>query len=200
LDPHVSPKKINGLERGVEYLLNKVRHIGPQSHQWAQAMIHARGIEGTRVLQGLLALAAKHPATALENACKTALSHGAYRLRALRQLLKHQAPAQQPLPFLDEHPIIRPLEDYAAIVARAIHRQADRPSMGEGFTRHSSGVRGVDEKSPGRANDPGWCAFSTRPRSGYPSSGCSSAEPESVSPDNSTLVPLPLIDQERPHE
>ena len=45
-------------------------------------------------------------------------------------------PKQEPLPFLDEHPLIRPLDDYAAIVTRAIHRQADRPSVGEGFERH----------------------------------------------------------------
>jgi transposase len=205
LGEHVAAEKINGLERGAAWLLRKVQAVGDDVHEWAQAMLHARGIEGTRVLQGLLALAAKHPAAALETACKTALSHGAYRLRALRQLLKHQAPAQQPLPFLDEHPIIRPLGDYAAIVARAIHRQTDRSSVSEGFTRHGSGVRGLKEKSPGRTNDRGWCVFSTRPRSGYPSSGCSSAEPDSVSPDNSTLARLVssdqlLLHQEPPHE
>jgi hypothetical protein len=99
-------------------------------------MLHARGIEGTRVLQGLLALAKKHPAEALENACKTALSHGEYRLRTLRKLLQHQPPAQEPLPFLDQHPIIRPLADYAALVAQAIHRQDSRSSVSEGFIRH----------------------------------------------------------------
>ena len=198
LDPHVSPKKINGLERGVEYLLNKVRHIGPQSHQWAQAMIHARGIAGTRVLQGLLALTQKHASEALEKACETALSHGAYRLQTLRKLLERSADKQQPLPFLDEHPIIRPLDDYAAVVARAIHRQADRPSVGEGFERHDrtkASSRYAHEKSPAAT----WSALpgssSTNvadllpPRPGYPSPGCSSAEPDSVSPDHSSVVP-----------
>jgi hypothetical protein len=99
LDDHVSPRKINSLERGVEYLLNKVRYIGPQSHQWAQAMLHARGIEGTRVLQGLLSLTKKHASTVLEKACETALSHGAFRLQTLRKLLQCQADKQQPLRF-----------------------------------------------------------------------------------------------------
>jgi transposase len=198
LDPHVSPKKINGLERGVGYLLNKARHIGPQSHQWAEAMVHARGIEGTRVLQGLLALTQKHASAALEKACETALSHGAYRLQTLRKLLERSADKQQPLPFLDEHPIIRPLDDYAAVVARAIHRQADRPSVGEGFERHDrakASSRSAHEKSPAAP----WSALpgssSTNlaellpPRPGYPSPGCSSAEPDSVSPDRSSVVP-----------
>jgi len=211
LGEHVAAEKINGIERGATWLLRKVEAVGDHAHEWAQAMLHARGIEGTRVLQGLLALAVKHPATELDNACKTALSHGAFRLRTLRQLVKHQSPSQQPLPFLDEHPIIRPLGDYAALVARAIHRQADRPSLGEGFTRHGSGVRGVSggglhEKSPSRIFDRGCGTFSTRPRSGYPSSGCSSAEPDFVSPDNSTLARPASSDQrllhrqESPHE
>jgi transposase len=211
LGEHVVAEKMGGIERGAAWLLRKVEAIGEQAHEWAQAMLHARGIEGTRVLQGLLALAVKHPAEALENACKTALSHGAFRLRAVRQLLKHHAPLQQPLPFLDEHPIIRPLGDYAALVTRAIHRHEDRPSVSEGFTRHGSGVRAVAERcmkeeSPGRAIDRSFGTCSTRPRSGYPSSGCSSAEPDSVSPDNSTLArpqsfdQLLLPNQEPPHE
>lgn len=216
LGEHVVAEKISGLERGAAWLLRKVESIGDHAHEWAQAMLHARGIEGTRVLQGLLALAVKHPAEALDNACETALSHGVYRLRVLRHLLKHHAPSQQPLPFLDEHPIIRPLGDYAALVARAIHRQEDhreqdRPSGGEGFMRHGSGVRGAEdrrtkEESPSRVNDQGFSTCSTRPRSGYPSSGCSSAEPDSVSPDNSTLVQPQSFDQrslpnqEPPHE
>jgi hypothetical protein len=66
LGEHVVAKKINGLERGAAWLLRKVEAIGEQAHEWAQAMLHARGIEGTRVLQGLLALAVKHPAESLE--------------------------------------------------------------------------------------------------------------------------------------
>jgi len=199
LDPHVSPRKINSLERGVEYLLNKVRYIGPQSHQWAQAMLHARGIEGTRVLQGLLALTKKHASPVLEKACETALSHGAYRLQTLRKLLQRSADKQQPLPFLDEHPIIRPLDDYAAVVARALRRQADRPgtrasgSVSEGFERHDRAKASgsyAHEKSPAAplSASPG-CADLLPPSSGYPSPGCSSAEPDSVSPNRSSIVP-----------
>jgi transposase len=197
LGQHLSPKKINGLERGAAYLLNQVQSIGPQSHQWAQAMVHARGIEGTRPLQGLLALAKKHASSVLEKACETALSHGAFRLQTLRKLLARSAEKQQPLPFLDEHPIIRPLDDYAAVVARAIHRQANRPSVGEGFGRHgwtkvcpSSLVPARSKENPGSevALARG-SAETLPPRSDYPSPGCSSAEPDSVLPDSTSIVP-----------
>jgi hypothetical protein len=72
---HVAKEKISGLERA-SYLLNKVSGIGEKTHQWAEAMLTARGIEGTRVLQGLLALTKKHSSQSLEKACETALSHG----------------------------------------------------------------------------------------------------------------------------
>ena len=138
------------------------------------------------------------PAQALEKACEIALSHGAYRLRTLRQLLKRQAMPQTSLPFLEEHPIIRPLDDYAQLVARAIHRQADRSSLSEGFARHGSGVRAAaDSKhSLGSAGHQGCDARSTRPRSDYPLPGCSSAEPSSVSSDSSSVVRPSLFDQE----
>lgn len=182
---HLHPRKISGLERGAAYLLSKLSSVGPRTHEWASAMLAARGIEGTRVLQGLVGLAHKHAPSSLETACETALSHGAFRLRTLRKLLSRDAAKQAPLPFLEEHPIIRPLDDYAAVVARAIHRQEDRSSMSEGFGRHGSGVRAaLESNSPTGANPQGCVAPSTRPRSEYPLPGCSSAEPGSVSPDS----------------
>jgi hypothetical protein len=144
------------------------------------------------VLQGLLSLTKKHRGETLETACQIALSHGCYRLRTIRQLLKRQADRQETLEFLSEHPIIRPLEDYAAVLARALQRPRDRSSLSEGFTRHDrtkAPLTPGDEKSlaapasaqQGRAVLP--------PRPGYPLPSCSSAEPGSVSPDPSSVVP-----------
>ena len=199
---HLHPHKISGLERGADYLLSRVQLIGSHTAQWAQAMLHARGIAGTRVLQGVLSLTKKHDSQELEKACEVALSHGVYRLRTIRKLLARSAAKQIPFAFLDEHPIIRPLDDYAAVVTRAIHRQPDRPSMGEGFRRHDSGVRGnqENENSPDSVSHQGCDASSTRPRSEYPSPGCSSAEPGSVSPDSSTIVRPSPFHQEPLHE
>jgi len=199
---HVAREKISGLERGVAYLLSKVALIGQHTRQWAEAMVTARGIEGTRVLLGLLALTKKHPTAALETACEIALSHGAYRLRTIRQLLKRPAFRQEPLPFLEEHPIIRPLDDYARVVAAAIHRQDRRSSLSEGFSRHGW-AKATDphaqEKSPNAPSPArsGPAEAWLPPRSGDPSSGCTSAEPDSVSPDRSSLRPSPPSHQEK---
>jgi transposase len=194
---HVANEKISGVERGASWLLSKVSVIGPHTSRWSQALLHARGIEGTRVLQGLLSLTQKHASEALENACEIALSHGCFRLRTIRQLLTRQAEKQQPLPFLDEHPIIRPLDDYAAVVTQALRRREDRSSMSEGFLRHDRTEPSLGCMHEKSRNSPEAASCSSTdllpPRSGYPSSGCASAEPDSVSPDVSSLVALPSL-------
>jgi transposase len=200
---HLAPEKISGLEKGAVYLLGKVEHIGPQAHAWAQAMLVARGIEGTRVLLGLLNLSKKQSTESLERACETALSHGSFRLRTLRELFKRDVAQQTPLPFLEEHPIIRPLDDYAAVIARAIHRQADRPSMGEDFTRHGwTKANGPCQQKSLAAPLPApqGSADLLPPRSGYPLSGCVPTEPDSVWPDDPSVIDHPVFDQEPCHE
>src|SRR5579884_3412380 len=108
---HLAAEKISAVERGAVWLLGQVRRLGLHSSRWAEGMLAARGVEGVRVLQGLLSLAKRHPVAALERACEVAASYGSYRLRTLRTLLQRQAPAQEPLPFMDEHPLIRPLQE-----------------------------------------------------------------------------------------
>jgi hypothetical protein len=97
--------------------------IGRQTSQWAQAMFRSRGIEGMRVLVGLLSLARKHPAAQIEAACATALSYDAYRLRTIRQLIGRQAAQQERMEFLDEHPIIRRLDDYGELVRHVFEKE-----------------------------------------------------------------------------
>jgi transposase len=121
---HLAPEKISKVESGAVWLLSQVRRIGPQATAWAQAMLAARGIEGVRVLQGLLHLAERHPWQALDEACAVALAHISYRLRTIRELLKRQTPRQEVFPFMNEHPLIRPLADYAQFVQQALHQEA----------------------------------------------------------------------------
>ena len=122
LPEHIHDRKINGVERGAVNLLCRARRIGQHSTRWAEAMLQTRGIEGVRVLQGLLALAKRHDAGAIERACQVAFSHGAWRLRTIRQLLKRDAPEQETFDFLQEHPIIRSLSDYGKLVAMSFER------------------------------------------------------------------------------
>ena len=129
---------------------------------------------------------------AYHNACKTALSYGVFQLRPLRKLIGRKAQEQTTLPFLSEHPIIRPLADYSAVVTAALARKTasevrfERPDWTEACSSN------LQHNGPGGLIVPPGPAEMLPPRSGYPSSGCSPAEPDSVSPDTSSVIDLSL--------
>ena len=111
---HIPKEKVSAVERGTDALLRQIAAIGPHTKAWSEATTQVRGVESVRVLVGLKALAGKHETAAMEEACRVALAHGAHRLRSIRSLLKRTtAKVQQSLPFIEEHPIIRPLSDYS---------------------------------------------------------------------------------------
>ena len=111
---HIPMEKVSCVERGADGYLRSIARIGPHTRQWSEALVQARGVESIRVLVGLKSLARKNDYSRLERACKVALSHGAYRLRTIRELLKRDdAECQGQFEFIEEHPIIRPLADYS---------------------------------------------------------------------------------------
>jgi len=120
---HIVNEKISGIERGAAWLLQRVRRLGTHSARWAEAMLQARGIEGIRVLQGLLSLAKRYHVEQLERACDIAHSYGAHRLRTIRNLIDRDAPQQQQA-FRDDDPLIRPLREYAQFVHNAFQKGA----------------------------------------------------------------------------
>ena len=92
-----------------------MRRLGPQSTRWAEAVVAARGVEAVRVLIGLLSLAERHPVAAIERACGIASGYGAYHLRTVRALIDRDAPKQEMMPFMSEHP-----DDPSAVRVRPV--------------------------------------------------------------------------------
>jgi transposase len=121
---HIPAEKVSAIERGAGWLLGKVRRVGCQSRRWAEGVLETRGIEGLRVVQGLLSLSKRHSSGILEKACEIAVSHGCYRLRTIRELLKRQEAKQELLPFMEEHPIIRSLSDYAQVLHTGLEKES----------------------------------------------------------------------------
>jgi hypothetical protein len=122
-DRHIVAEKRGGIERGTACWLRKARRIGADTGRWAAAMLEQRGIPGVRVLMGLVSLTNKHTDTAIDQACRVAQSHGVYRLRVIRELLKRQAPPQEQFDFIQEHPLIRSLADYGQLVHNAFESE-----------------------------------------------------------------------------
>jgi len=123
--PHIAPQKRGGMEKGAAYLLQKANRIGDQTSQWAQQVVHQRGIEGVRVLLGLLSLAQRHSSDSIEQACEIATTHGAYRLRTIRELIQRQQGKQDRFAFIEEHPIIRSMADYGELVSSSFGKESD---------------------------------------------------------------------------
>jgi transposase len=125
LPQHIASEKISAVERGTDWLLQKVGIIGPETRTWSQGLVATRGVQSVRVLQGLLALSGKHPSSAIEQACRTAHSYGEYRLSSIRKLIKHAGPEQQQFEFLEDHPIIRNLSHYGDVVRVRYGKEAN---------------------------------------------------------------------------
>ncbi len=129
-DPnHIASEKISSVERGAGYLLKLVSRVGPQTTQWAQTMLQQRGIEGVRVLQGLLSMTRHYCAADLEKACRLALSHSAYRLQALRDLMKQPTRQEE---FIQVHPLIRPMDFYGRYFKVSFRKENDGNENGGG--------------------------------------------------------------------
>jgi len=120
LQRHIHSRKRSPVEKGTVWLLQKASLIGDHADQWAQAMLKARGIQGIRVLVGLLNLAHHYDGSRIDQACEIALTHDAFRLKTIRKLIQRGGPRQEELEFIDEHPIIRSMSDYEAIVKRSL--------------------------------------------------------------------------------
>lgn len=124
---HIAAEKISGVERGAAWLLGRAALIGSATQRWAEGMLQARGVQGVRVLQGLLSLSNRYADLQIDQACEIAQSHGAYRLRVIRELIKRQAPKQEQFEFTQDHPIIRSLSEYSALVHAAVQQDPPVP-------------------------------------------------------------------------
>jgi len=122
LHEHLASEKISSVERGAEHLLKKVRHLGTHAARWAEATLEEHGVRGMRIIQGLLALSRKYDVEAIDAACEKAWRGRGFRYRIVKQLLERRSATQQTLEFLDAHPLIRPISDYAEFVRQALQQ------------------------------------------------------------------------------
>lgn len=117
---HIHSQKRSKIEKGTVWLLQRASLIGTNADKWAQAMLKTRGIAGIRVLVGLLNLVNHFDGNSIDKACEIALTHNAFRLRTIRELIQRGGPKQEEMEFIDEHPIIRDMSDYGQIVRASL--------------------------------------------------------------------------------
>jgi transposase len=114
--PAHKPARQQAYEAG---LLTRAEHIGVNALAWAKVAIVERDVRSYRLLQGLLSLTRKHSRESVDAACAIALTYRVFRYRRLCSLVEKET-ARRPAAvrhLTQEHVLIRPLSDYAALAA-----------------------------------------------------------------------------------
>jgi transposase len=105
------------LERQLDYWLKRATELGGPCGLWAQGVLERKGPIGLRSIMGLVGLVDHHSFKILNDACASALAHGAWRLRDVRALLdQRQSQVQTHLAFAQSHPLIRDLAEYGLFI------------------------------------------------------------------------------------
>jgi len=107
------PEKTPGTTR---HLLVKAKIAGKNIGAIASEIHHRDGEVAVKRILGLLHLAKKRGAVAVDEACKVALEMGAPSYRAVRRYLDHKPPVQLTLTQVD--PLIRELTHYRDLIDR----------------------------------------------------------------------------------
>lgn len=104
--------------KSCRYWIDRASLFGEACGNWSRQIFEQRGPQALRAIIALCGLSAKHHAGAIDRVCARACAEGLWRYKDLRRLLEHGAGAvQPPLPFAEEHPLIRDLQSYAQFMA-----------------------------------------------------------------------------------
>jgi hypothetical protein len=105
------------LQRQLDYWLQRAQELGQPCGQWAQGVLEQKGPIGLRSIMGLVGLSQEQSFKTLNDACASALSRGAWRLKDVRALLEQrQREVQTHLDFARSHPLIRNLAEYGLFI------------------------------------------------------------------------------------
>jgi transposase len=109
------------LERQLDYWLKRAQELGAPCAQWSQGVLQRKGPLGLRSIMGLINLTKDYSFKTVNDACASALSRGAWRLRDVRALLEQrQREVQTHLSFAQSHPLVRNLAEYGLFIQSKI--------------------------------------------------------------------------------
>lgn len=109
------------LQRQLDYWLNRAEELGQPCGQWSRGLLERKGPIGLRSIMGLIGLTKEHSFKTINEACASALSRGAWRLRDVKALLEQrQREIQTHLAFAQSHPLIRNLAEYGLFIQSKI--------------------------------------------------------------------------------
>lgn len=105
------------LQRQLDYWLGRADELGQPCGQWCRQVVEGKGPLGLRSVMGLIALSGQHSFKNINEACASAASRGAWRLRDVKALLEQrQREVQTHMSFAQDHPLIRNLAEYGLFI------------------------------------------------------------------------------------
>lgn len=130
--------------RQTNYLMKKAEKTGPNTLQLCRKLFETQGRPAQKSMWGILGVAGKYPASIVEEACARALelnlrSSKQVRLIAdqlfgdavarLNEAERQNTAIQNPL--TQEHPLIRPTDEYADLFNQSARNNSDEPTQEE---------------------------------------------------------------------
>ena len=103
------------LQANLDYWQKRASELGTSCQQWSQGLVQRRGLEALRSLMGLVSLLDKASHRSLNKACAEACARDLWRLRDVRALIGSKE-SQVQFTFSDNHPLIRPLDEYGRFI------------------------------------------------------------------------------------
>jgi transposase len=101
------------LQQQLDYWQRRAEELGQPCGQWCRQVVEQKGPLGLRSIMGLIGLTHEHSFKSINEACASAASRGAWRLRDVKALLgQRQREVQTHLSLAQEHPLIRNLAEY----------------------------------------------------------------------------------------
>jgi 5S rRNA maturation endonuclease (ribonuclease M5) len=133
-------ERIFNPSRQTDRLLAQAEIIGPHTFSLCEQWFREEGRSGQRRMYGLVNLVRHYPAGYVEKAAEVAMANGLKSSRALRRMVESMVAEEderktEPSGLTQDHPLIRPAEDYAAF-----------------WQQHAAG-----EVSPGKSNNTESC-------------------------------------------
>lgn len=118
---HLPQNKSITAEEYKHYLLRQTRKIGPECLKWATLALKTRNQLAFRAIQGVIRLTAKYNHETINRACSEAVRMGRLRYHTVKLLCDDNLQTYEygqgiQTELLQEHDIIRSMDDYKAIV------------------------------------------------------------------------------------
>ena len=126
-------ERIFNPSRETRFILGQAKAIGPQADRLCQMLFAIEGRVGQKKLWGIVGLTKHYPRRLIDSACQRAMEDGVHSYRHVKAITERlvadalaamDVPAQQDLPLVQAHELIRSSDEYGELFAQCAAQQS----------------------------------------------------------------------------